>query len=105
MIIQAGTVCLFSNGSYSDYNNIALARARTTLKMETLLEDFLNENPARRDEIYTASHYEFFQWLLIREYFEEIDFREIHTGDYGEFIIGEITERDQIMRYVKGEDA
>lgn len=95
--VKKGQHLLFSEGCYSDYGCVMLAKA---------LRDFSDDEiKSLSDEIEQKDLYEknikVLVLLLTRGFVEQIDVTEIHLGDYSS---DEIYQEDELRGYYKIED-
>ena len=81
--VPAGTLLLLSRGEYSDYSIVALCRVLKPIDqtvwavMGAACTGHCERNPERFDDSRALP------WLIEKGYVEEVEYRELHLGDYG----------------------
>ena len=77
-MIKKGKFILISSGAYSDYGVIIIARTLIDIDIPALEKEYKKLN--------LKSMYRFVNWLIFeKNVIEEVDYIEIHLGDYDEF--------------------
>lgn len=82
MLINEGELLLFSNGEYSDYGVMTLARATKPFNIQDRLEAYLKCHPEQRER-YEFDEYGFLAYLTLDGTVVEVEYREVHLGCYG----------------------
>ena len=85
-IAKAGTLLMFSAGSYSDYGVIGLFVVLSEFKPMAMLEEFWPEakEKSMRANRQTFDHAEFLAFLLKKGLLLELNYSELFCGDYGD---------------------
>lgn len=81
-IIPEGMLFTITAGEYSDYETITLCRAQKEIDVSALQEEYLLLNEDQRGDL-KFNTFAMINWLINHtDYVEELDFSEMHTGDY-----------------------
>lgn len=80
---DAGDIIAFSHGEYSDYIIEGLFKATMSIDLTVLLERW-GEKEGKKNRGMS-----FIGWLNAQNLIEEVPYREVWTGAYGETVVGE----------------
>ena len=81
-IIPKGAVFSVTAGVYSGYYTLALCKALTEIDIKAMQEEYLSERPEQNKK-HRLKEREVIAWIVNeKRYAEEIDFCELHLGDY-----------------------
>jgi hypothetical protein len=80
---EAGDIIAFSHGEYSDYIIQGIFKATMSIDLAVLLERY-NEKEAKKNRGMS-----FIGWLNKQQLIEEILYREVWTGAYGETTVAD----------------
>jgi len=80
MSYKKGDLVLLTDGDYSDYHILAIARAKTDFDMDNLFEEYLGKKPKQKDP-YKFNNDAFVKWLMTdKNVLEEKNTQESHFG-------------------------
>ena len=81
-LIEAGEVFILSEGEYSNYDPIAVCRAKRDFEIDAVMQEYLDQHPKQKED-YNFQPYEFAKWLILdKDFAEDLNFREFHVGAY-----------------------
>ena len=81
---DAGDIIAFSHGEYSDYIIQGLFKATMSIDLTVLLERWREEWKPKK-----SRGMSFIGWLNAQNLIEEVPYREVWTGAYGETVVEE----------------
>jgi hypothetical protein len=86
LIYRAGSVILFTKGSYSDFETSGLVVAIKECNLPLLAQEFARAyEPDPERHWQHAIPTEFPAWLIVNGYAMPVDVSEVHLGDYDEW--------------------
>ena len=80
---EAGDILAFSHGEYSDYHIQGLFKATMSIDLTMLLERWEEKEGKKTRKM------SFIGWLNKQQLIEEVLYREVWTGAYGETTVSE----------------
>jgi len=82
MQIKQGTLLAVSQGEYSDYGVITIAKAKQDFETDVLVQEYLSTRP-EQTQAYHFKELEFVKWLVVdKDLLDEADYKELHLDDY-----------------------
>lgn len=88
---KKGELIALSEGSYSDYCVESLSRAMVDFDASKILHEWAKENAEREQSTFKSGEFNykqkeggmsFVEWLNKNGYTEDVEYRELHIGDY-----------------------
>jgi len=89
-VLAVGELVVISNGTYDDYESVALARVLRPLSKEQLVQAY------PRDQ--GMSEVEIVGWLVEQGYVEIVEAAELHLLSFGAWSDDEVNDSASIMR-------
>lgn len=84
-IVKKGQIMVLTSGDYSDYGINAIFKALEDFDLDAEVQEYYKqETEVQFDRNRRKTGIDFPAWLVKWRVAEEVDFLEIHTGDYGE---------------------